>query len=352
MKTKYNLEELQKEIFPNILGNNKIKEAILMQYLSDNQFNILLIGDPGSAKSMFIKAIKSLLLNEIKDEKKTGPVNIIETQNFLLIDDFGKLSCEENWVYMNSTKKIFATANPRYGRFDPYGNLGSQLGLSPTVLAKFDLIFIVRDIPDKKRDAMIVEQAFMNFIGSEEIIQVSSKVRSYMKELKEEKIKLDKSIMEIAKKFYVELRNYSMEEDDEFYSIPITARSLETIFKLTSGYTKINHNIEAKKKEIESAIDLYSYCLEKIGIDPKTGRLDADRVALGITESERKAFSNIKNILEEIEAEEPEIKLTEVFLHAEDLNYNPQLVLHILDNLKQQGIIFEPKKNVYRFVRQ
>lgn len=351
MKTKYNLEQLQKEIFPNILGHNKIKEAILMQYLSDNQFNILLIGDPSSAKSMFIKAMKSLLVDEMQDEQMIDMTRVIKTENFYLIDDFGRMDDDFNITYMNSDKKVLATANPTFGRFDPYGDLGKQISFSPSVLAKFDLIFIVRDIPDKKRDAMVAEQAFMNFIGSEEIIQVSSKVRTYLQKLKEEKIKLDKSVMEIAKKFYVDLRNYSIDEDQEFYSIPITARSLETIFKLTSGYAKINNKDDAKKKEIDAAIDLYSYCLQKIGIDPKTGKLDIDRITSGITESERKALSNIKKILEEIEVKEPEIKLTNVLLHAEDLSYNPQLVLHILDNLKQEGVIFEPRKNVYRFLR-
>lgn len=351
MSKKLNLEELQKEIFPNILGHNKIKEAIMMQYLSDNQFNILLIGDPGSAKSMFIRAMKSLLVDELQDEQMIDMTKVVKTENFYLIDDFGRMDDDFNITYLNSDKKVLATANPKFGRFDPYGNIGNQISFSSSVLAKFDLIFIVRDIPDKKRDAMVAEQAFMNFIGSEEILQVSSKVRTYMRKIKESKIKLDKSVMEVAKKFYVDLRNYSIDEDEEFYSIPITARSLETIFKLASGYAKINDKDEAKKKEIDSAIDLYSYCLQKIGIDPKTGKLDADRISPGITESERNALANIKRILEEIEAKEPEIKLTEVLLHAEDLSYNPQLVLHILDNLKQEGIIFEPRKNVYRFLR-
>ncbi len=96
---------------------------------------------------------------------------------------------------------------------------------------------------------------------------------------------------------------------------------------------------------------MYSYCLEKIGINPKMGKFNVNRISLGIIESEIKASNKIKIILKEIEFKEPEIKITDILLYAEDLNYNPKLVLHILDNLKRVDIIFEPKKNVYRFLR-
>lgn len=49
----------------------------------------------------------------------------------------------ESW---NSRTSVLAAANPIYGRYDDLKSAAENIDLMTTILSRFDLIFIVRDI--------------------------------------------------------------------------------------------------------------------------------------------------------------------------------------------------------------
>ena len=56
---------------------------------------------------------------------------------------------------LNSRSSVLAAANPVYGRYDDYKSAAENIDFLPTILSRFDLIFIVRDIRDENRDRTI-----------------------------------------------------------------------------------------------------------------------------------------------------------------------------------------------------
>ena len=48
-----------------------------------------------------------------------------------------------------------AAANPVYGRYDDLKSTSENIDLMSTILSRFDLIFLVRDVRDEERDKMI-----------------------------------------------------------------------------------------------------------------------------------------------------------------------------------------------------
>ena len=52
---------------------------------------------------------------------------------------------------LNSRSSVLAAANPVYGRYDDYKSAAENIDFLPTILSRFDLIFIVRDIRDEAR---------------------------------------------------------------------------------------------------------------------------------------------------------------------------------------------------------
>lgn len=90
------------------------------------------------------------------------------------------------------------------------------------------------------------------------------------------------------------------------------------------------------------------YCLEKIGIDPKTGQMDIDRITTGVTASTRNQYKVIQNIIDKLETEKPEIKIDDIIEEAEKQKISSKEVTKVLEKLKQEGIIFEPRKNIYK----
>ena len=56
---------------------------------------------------------------------------------------------------LNSRSAVLAAANPVYGRYDDMKSSSENIDLMTTILSRFDLIFLVRDIREEERDRMI-----------------------------------------------------------------------------------------------------------------------------------------------------------------------------------------------------
>ena len=58
---------------------------------------------------------------------------------------------------LNSRSSVLAATNPVFGRYDNYKSASENINLMMTILSRFDLIFLVRDVRDKERDKMICQ---------------------------------------------------------------------------------------------------------------------------------------------------------------------------------------------------
>ncbi len=58
---------------------------------------------------------------------------------------------------LKSRCALLGAANPKYGSFDMFGDLSDQINMPPSLLSRFDLIFIMTDQPEQKRDLAIAE---------------------------------------------------------------------------------------------------------------------------------------------------------------------------------------------------
>jgi len=245
---------------------------------------------------------------------------------------------------------VLGAANPKYGRFDPYGDIMKQIDFPPALVSRFDLIFIVRDIPNKKKDGQIAEHILQAHRDRAKITPELDPdfMKKYIAFAKQTRPLLTQAAIEKIKDFYVAIRNAAGEDEDATKAVPITARQLEAIVRLAEASARIKLDKKVRAEHAEHAIDMLMYCLQKIGIDPKTGNLDADRLTSGITQSSRNEYKIIRGILDTLEIQNPDINIADIIEEGKKNSLKEMDIVRVLDKLKQEGAIFEPRKGIYK----
>ena len=294
--------------------------------------------------------IKSVEIIENKDTKWVYDVMIEPNHSFISNNmvlhnsiSFAKANIQAT---LRCETAVLAAANPKFGRFDPYAPIASQIELPPALINRFDLLFIVRDRPDKERDSkiahMILQKSSMQGASSEINSNLMRKYIAYAKQ--NVRPVLTKEALEEIKKFYVELRNSGQTGDEKVRPIPISARQLEAIVRLAEASARIRLSDKATVDDARRGINLLRTTLMEVGIDPETGQLDIDRIGGSMPASERGKIMGVRDIIFKLDEEgKRTIPVTDIFSEAMKLGIPQNKVEEAIEKLKRSGDIFQPK---------
>ena len=250
---------------------------------------------------------------------------------------------------------VLAAANPKFGRFDPYEMLAKQIELPSTLINRFDLIFPVRDLPSRDKDDKMA-----NFIlklhQTGDVKDVSFETDNLTKYVSYARGRVfprlsDEALDEIQK-FYVDMRNSGAGEEG-ISAIPISARQLEALVRLSEASARSRLSEEVTGDDAARAIGLVMYCLEQLGVDPDTGKMDIDRLTTGVTASTRNQVHLLKSIIKEL-AEltgDPLVPEEEILAKAEEKGVDELKAEEILEKLNRLGDIFRPKPGFYSMMK-
>jgi replicative DNA helicase Mcm len=296
-------DRLVASIAPSIFGHEKIKEAIMLQMFGGirktkkdgtairGDLHILLIGDPGAGKSQMLTFVHKaapktryvagrsasgagLTASVVKDEFLRGwaleaGAMVLADKGTLVLDEMDKISREDTSALheameqqqisiakaniqatLRTQTSILAAANPKLGRFDPFTPVPNQIDMPPALINRFDLIFVLRDIPNKELDSNIATRVLESHSYKEPAPDIEAKfLRKYLAYTKQKCFpKLTEEATEAIKEFYVSLRSQGSTGDSAVKPIPISARQLEAIVRLAEASARIGLKIKWKKK--------------------------------------------------------------------------------------------------------
>ena len=205
-------------IAPSIYGNQDIKKAIACLLLGGSKkilpdgmklrgdINVLLLGDPGTAKSQLLKFVEKVapiaiytsgkgssaagLTASVQRDSNTrefyleGGAMVLADGGVVCIDEFDKMRDEDRvaiheameqqtisiakagiTTILNARTSVLAAANPIFGRYDDLKTPGENIDFQTTILSRFDMIFIVRDEHEKGRDERIARHVMGIHMG-------------------------------------------------------------------------------------------------------------------------------------------------------------------------------------------
>ncbi len=345
-------ERLVDSFAPHIQGHALIKEAILLLVVGSTQrllqdgtkirgdINIFLVGDPGTAKSEMLKfcariaprglytsgrgsTAAGLTAAVVRDKSgimmlEAGAV-VLGDQGLVCIDEFDKMKPEDRSALhevmeqqsasiakggivatLNARTSILAAANPMYGKYDPFKNITENVNLPIPLLTRFDLIFVVRDIPSKEKDSRIAKH-IINLhtpTGNDSRSLIDSDILTkYLAYSKRINPALTKEAEEKILQYYMKMRNVESEE-----MITVTPRQLEGLIRLATARARLLMKDQVEAEDAERAIFLIESMLRDAGVDVNTGKVDLG-VLQGRAHSEVSKMQLFMDVLKSLEGE-------------------------------------------------
>jgi len=296
--------------------------------------------------------IKSTKRIQNKDIKWVYDLTIDNTHSFIsnnmVLHNCVTISKANIHATLRAETTVLAAGNPKLGRFDPYTPIPQQIDISPALLSRFDVLFVIRDLPNKIQDESIASHVLQEH--KQEVIRdvIPQKLlRKYISYAKQKiKPKLTDEAIEEIKSFYVNLRNQStsMKNDSGIKPIPITARQLEGIIRLSEACAKLRLNAEVSREDAKKAIEILKYSLSQVGYDEETKSFDIDKITTGITSSKRSKILILKEILSKLESQLGKLIPLENIQKEIEGKLSSVELEEAIDQLAKSGDLFKPKK--------
>jgi len=353
---------LANSIAPEIHGNEDVKKALLLllaggsgRVLPDGMklrgdVHVCLVGDPGVAKSQLLKQMARIsprglyttgrgssgagLTAAVSRDNVTGETVleggalVVADRGACCIDEFDKMddvdrtaiheAMEQQTVSvakagitttLNARTAVLAAANPVAGTYDSKRSPSENINLQPALLSRFDLLWVLRDLPDRDKDHALAQHvigvhtaAQMGSIpamsvsgGSSGLQQPSASqpvppevLRAYLASAREVQPALPERLMGYVADCYVQLRQ-EMQEEEEEAADPmsakrgsggdgsyVTPRTLLSIFRLGEALARLRKDTEVQQEDIDEALRLMKVSKASLAPDESSSRRKAD----------------------------------------------------------------------------
>jgi replicative DNA helicase Mcm len=246
---------------------------------------------------------------------------------------------------LNARTAVLAAANPALGRYEPYRTVAENIALPVTILSRFDLIFVLRDVPEKERDTKMTEHILnlhMRGTAPLESPIPPNLLRKYISYTKNVKPKLTEEAITRLRDFYLEMRSAS---ETEGTPIAITARQLESLVRIAEARARVAYRKEVLAEDAEAAIRIMGWSLKEVGIDVTSGKQDIDIIMTGRPKSVRDRLQVILGAIIEMEKETGMVEKNALLQKLQsEHEINNMEAERLIGQLIKEGTVYSPRE--------
>ena len=403
-------DKITRSIAPSIYGYGEIKQAVALQLfggtpgkmlvdggLIRSDMHILLIGDPGSAKTRILQSVSRLVPKGIYVSGKSvtggGMTAVAERDEFseggwtlkagalvlgsggiVCIDEFDKIGDEDRAslhealesqtisvakagivATFNAKAAVLAAANPKFGRFDPNMYPSEQFDIPPTLLSRFDLIFPIKDQMDEEQDRNIAKHILIQHEAAGAVI---AEIEDYQQvELPPINELLLRKYIAFAKRsimprlgqdaasriqtYYVELRKAGLRQG----AVPITPRQIEGLVRMAEASAKTRLSPTVELQDAERAIWLSEFMLKTLAVD-RGGRKDIDIILTGMPREKVDKINTMLSIIRGLQEKEGSARIQSIREEGEKAGLDIGTIEKLISELEKSGDVYSPRPGV------
>lgn len=310
-------DKLIRSIVPNIYGHEDVKKGVLLMMFGGvhkvtpeginlrGDLNVCVVGDPGTAKSQFLKYVSSFLPRAVYTSGKASSAAgltatvvkdndrgefTIEAGALMLadngvccIDEFDKMderdqvaiheAMEQQTISiakagiratLNARTSILAAANPRGGRYNPRKTLKDNLNITAPIMSRFDLFFVVRDECNREYDLKIADHVIKvhrGEIGEHEGVFSTDDLKLYLQYCRLQKPQMSREAKEELVKQYKTLRQQDKNGNNAYR---ITVRQLESLIRLSEALARLHCADRITEDYVKESVSLLQTSITKV----------------------------------------------------------------------------------------
>ena len=343
-------DRLTRALAPNIFEFDDVKRGVLLQLFGGShkdfkesgrgrfrgEINVLLCGDPGTSKSQMLQYAVNIaargLYTSGKGSSSVGLTAYVtkdpETRQLVLesgalvlcdggvccIDEFDKMSDNTRSVLheameqqtvsiakagiicsLNARTSILAAANPVDSRWNPNMSIVENIQLPPTLLSRFDLIYLILDTPDKLADRRLANHLVALYYQEEDRPEqpdtmnrdLLSRYISYARANVQPRLTEEAGRDLVTG--YVEMRKLGSGKK----TITATPRQLESLIRISEAHARIRLSEHVERTDVAEALRLVKTAMRQAATDPRTGQIDMDLLTTGQSMAARNRIGDL-----------------------------------------------------------
>lgn len=348
-------ESLVRSLAPSIWELDDVKKGILCQLFGGTnkqlaagsgkgfrgELNVLLVGDPGVSKSQLLTYVNKLAPRgiytsgrgssavgltayvtrdpETRETVLESGALVLSDRGVCCIDEFDKMSdsarsmlhevMEQQTVSiakagiiatLNARTSVLASANPVGSRYNPRMSVVENIQLPPTLLSRFDLIYLVLDKANPATDRRLARHLVAlhyatpparaaGVVDASLLTDYISYARAHVHP------ELSDGAAKALVEGYVDMRRLGCGSGKR--TITATPRQLESLIRLSEALARMRLCAIVGTEDVEEALRLVKVAMQQAAMDPRTGTIDMDKILTGYSASDRRQRAQLADAM-------------------------------------------------------